>query len=185
MTPFAVDSEIAALRSADPAPLIAWLRQPQAPHEHVWSFLWHEVSTLVGRVVGQLQIAQADRRYDGLFAFDLPAITGGAPRQVLGVAAFGEALAHALEQPLGLEPHRRNALGCLTDPAALPLLLHHTDAPVDLLAGRPPSLPIDLAPVLGDPARFRAHVERGLQSPSAARRDLCARLLAFERGGAA
>jgi hypothetical protein len=54
-----------------------------------------------------------------------------------------------------------------------------------LLTGRPPSLPIDLAPILGDPARFRAHVERGLQSPSVARRDLCTRLLAFEHGGVA
>lgn len=181
MTPFAVDREIAALRVADPTPLMVWLRQPQDPGEHVWSFLWHEVSTLVGRVVGRLQIAQADKRYDGMFAFDLPMVTGGAPRQVVGVAAFAEALAQALAQPLGLEPHRRNALASLGDPAALPLLLHHTDAPVDLLAGRPASLPIDLAPILCDPVQFLAHVERGLQSPSAARRDLCARLLVFER----
>jgi hypothetical protein len=185
MTPFAADREIAALRAADPAPLIAWLRRPQVPEEHAWSFLWHEVSTLVGRMVGTLQIEQADQRFEGLFAFDPPAITGGAPRRVVGATALGEALAQALSQPLGLEPHRRNALASLADPAALPLLLHHTDAPVDLLAHQPVSLAIDLAPILGDPVRFRAHVERGLQSPSAGRRDLCARLLVFELGGAA
>src|ERR1041384_4891188 len=92
-TPSAVEREVAALRSADPAPLIAWLRRPQASDPLVWAFLWHEVSTLAGRIVGQLQIAQADQRHDAELAFKVWVVTGGAPREVVGAAMFGEALA--------------------------------------------------------------------------------------------
>ncbi len=200
--PVPVANQVAALRAADPDPLRRWLRSsPHDPDERLWLFVWHEVCTLAGRVVGRLVIAQGGLRHPGILGFDVPMVAGGPPREVAEVDDLARALADALDQPVGLDPHRGHALTTLQSLTSLPpgdcdaavaLLRHHTDLPVDLLAGRWPVRGPDdahaeaerLAPlggILADPARFRAHLQRGVASTSAPRRDLSRRLLDLDR----
>ena len=142
--------------------------------------LWWELSTLGGAVLGQLDVAQGQdvlpSSLDGCFMH----LTGGPPRTLASLDALKERWLRHLEQPATLLAHRQ-ALRLTLDSllagahpqpdAAFVLLRHHTDAPANLLGGRPVLAP--LGPATLDSVR---HELQGLSARLQADPDLSSSL---------
>lgn len=197
--PSGLANEINALLQGNPSPAAASLDRLQGWPLDVVQETWWEISTLYGRVAGQLEVQWGNDRFPYSLGFAPLMTTGGPPREIANPEALIHAWRAVLSQPPSRELHRHNmaetlaALRAGTHPqpdSADALLRHHTELPIDWLKGRKPvgtgphERPeweavldlLPLVPVLDSQEAFDAHVRAGLDSPSLPRRDLCWRL---------
>lgn len=183
----------------DAEALLAWLDElGTQPLWAVERMRW-ELSTALGTVAEAPHVSQGDRPLTQSLTFDAPLVTGGAPRRLVDADQTVHAWSMRAREALSRD-HHREAMSATLDallagqhPApddAFALLRHHTDSPVDFMAGRPllgspfgtlraDELDAELQPltaVLSDAAAFDAHVQAGLSSSSLPRRDLSWRL---------
>lgn len=160
---------------------------------------WWELSTLYGAVLGRVGAwAETQLIPYTLTSQPLP-MTGGPPRRLAEPQELARAWRQALVEPPSRERHRHNLAATLAaqradrheqPDAADALLRHHTDLPVDMLAGRRPvgaeygrlgsvaaQQLAGLDEVLASSEAFVNHLQAGLASTSLPRRDLAWRLL--------
>lgn len=197
--PATLAEPVEALLAGDTGPFIVLLEALDAWPLPQVERAWWELSTLYGAVLGQV-MADADGALIPctLCSTSIP-MTGGAPRRLAEPDALARAWRKALAEPPCRERHRHNLASELAaqragrheqPDAADALLRHHTELPVDFLAGRRPVGAeygrsgtvaerelADLDAVLASSGAFMAHLQAGLVSPSLPRRDLAWRLL--------
>lgn len=183
---------------------MAWLAElGTQPLSAVERMRW-ELSTALGTVVEAPHVSQGDRLLTQSLAFDAPHMTGGAPRRLVDTDQTVRVWSTQAREALTRDRHREamsETLDALlagqhpTPDDAFALLRHHTDAPVDFLAGRPlvgppfgtlgaDELAAELRPLaaaLSDASTFDTHVQAGLSSSSLPRRDLSWRLQRLPR----
>lgn len=187
--------------AGDATALLAWMDAFEVHRVAAVERMWWELSTALGAVIAPPYLHQGDQPLMQTLSFMPPLLTGGAPRRLINADetahAWRERLRQAPERGQHRDAMRTTARDLLADThpqpdAAFALLRHHTDLPVDILAGRPivalagasTAAVTDLRallPVLADAAAFDAHLQAGLSSPSLARRDLSWRLLRLPR----
>ncbi|MGK0359529.1 MAG: hypothetical protein ACI9U2_001831 [Bradymonadia bacterium] len=188
----------------DAKALLTWLDGLDAHPLWAVERMWWELSTALGTVIEPPHVCQGDRPLTQTLAFAPPLMTGGAPQRLVDADQTARAWMARAQGPPTRTRHRlamrETQVEFLADAHPTPddafaLLRHHTDDPVDFLAGRPLVGPLfgalspwhlatelqHLAPALTDPAAFDAHLLAGLKSTSLPRHDLSWRLLRLPR----
>lgn len=193
-----VDRAIGKLRRGDPRELTEILVDGGHP-EHSLRRMWYEVSTLAGRVVGDVLVQRGSAVQHGVLEV-LP-VAAAEPVSVVNEAEIARGLVAALSAPIGVEAHRQNLNRSLSRLLSDSLRGAHADHTVSLLMHHMDLKPRGLVPwsslspalaaawrramsaisdKISTPPRFLSLLTEGLSSPSRERRFLSYRLLRLD-----